>query len=143
MASQDKTTQDSDIESLFLLGSGRIDQALKRVRLAHGARLRVARVAALSAAVTWLPLLVLAAVEGLAWGDRVAVPLLKDFLPYGQFLLADFGALYENARRMRPVPLELQHIFALVLAAVLPFLPLVFLVVPAQTVFRKLVKLLM
>ncbi len=34
------------------------------------------------------PLLILAAVEGLAWGDRVAVPLLKDFLPYGQFLLA-------------------------------------------------------
>ena len=67
MTSQDKTTQDPDIESPFLLGSGRIDQALKRVRLA--------RVAALS--------------------------------------------------------------------AVLPFLPRVFLVVPAQTVFRRVVELLM
>ena len=36
---------------------------------------------------TWLPLLFLAAAEGVAWGDRVEVPLLKDFLPYGQFLL--------------------------------------------------------
>lgn len=79
---------DPDIESLFLLGGGRIRRGLQRAKLARGARLHAVRVAALSAAVTWLALLVLAAVEGVAWGDRVAVPLLKDFLPYGQFLLA-------------------------------------------------------
>jgi len=88
MGNQDKTTPDPVIESLFLLGGGRITRGLERVKLARDAHLRTSRAAALSTAVTWLPLLVLAAVEGVAWGDRVAVPLLKDFLPYGQFLLA-------------------------------------------------------
>ena len=88
MGNQDNTTPDPDIESLFLLGGGRITRGLERVKLARDARLRATWAAALSPAVTWLPLLVLAAVEGVAWGDRVAVPLLKDFLPYGQFLLA-------------------------------------------------------
>lgn len=55
--------------------------------------------------------------------------------------LADFGALYDNARLMWPMPLEMRHIFTLVLAAVLPFLPLVFLVVPAQEVLRTMIEL--
>ena len=88
MTSQDNPTQGPDIEALFQLGSGRFDRLLERARLAHGARLHLGRVAALSAAVAWVPLLILAAIEGVAWGNRVAVPLLKDFLPYGQFLLA-------------------------------------------------------
>ena len=57
--------------------------------------------------------------------------------------LADFAVLFENASRMRPVPLEVRNIFVLVLAAVLPFLPLVFLVMPVSEVFRTLTKLLM
>ncbi len=56
---------------------------------------------------------------------------------------ADFGVLYENARWMKPVPLELQHIFVMVLAALLPFLPLVFLVIPAQEVFQAMFRLVM
>jgi hypothetical protein len=88
MGNRNKMRPDSVIESLFLLGGGRIARGLERVKLARDARLRATWAAALSPALTWLPLLVLAAVEGLAWGDRVAVPLLKDFLPYGQFLLA-------------------------------------------------------
>ena len=43
---------------------------------------------------------------------------------------------------MRPVPLEMQHILALVLAAVVPFLPLIFLVMPAREVMRTLLKFL-
>jgi len=88
MTNQDKTTPQPDIESLFLLGGGRFSQRLERFQLAEGARLRAGRMAALLAAVTWLPLVILAAVEGVAWTDRLEVPLLKDFLPYGQFLLA-------------------------------------------------------
>jgi hypothetical protein len=38
--------------------------------------LRTGRVAALVAAATWVPLVILAAAAGLAWGDRVSVPLL-------------------------------------------------------------------
>ena len=56
--------------------------------------------------------------------------------------LSDFGALYENARLMRPVPMETQHVLGLVLAAVTPFLPLVFLVMPAREVLRTLARLL-
>jgi len=56
--------------------------------------------------------------------------------------LSDFGILYENARLMRPVPMETQHVLGLVLAAVTPFLPLVFLVMPAREVLRTLARLL-
>jgi hypothetical protein len=38
--------------------------------------------------------------------------------------------------------LALRHILSLILAAMLPFLPLVFLVVPAQEVLRTVVELL-
>jgi hypothetical protein len=56
--------------------------------------------------------------------------------------LSDFGVLYENARLMRPVPLEIRHVVMLVLAAAMFFLPLVFLVMPAREVLQTLAKLL-
>jgi hypothetical protein len=77
-----------EIESLFLREGGRYARLLDRLRLAHEGRLRAGRVAALLAGVTWLPLLLLAAFEGVAWGRRLEVPFLEDFLPYGQFLVA-------------------------------------------------------
>ncbi len=77
-----------DIEGLFGLGGGRVSRGLERLQLARGARLRAGRVAVLLAAVTWVPLLVLAAIEGVAWGGAVQVPLVRDYLPYGQLLIA-------------------------------------------------------
>jgi hypothetical protein len=56
--------------------------------------------------------------------------------------LSDFSVLYDHARLMRPVPLEMQHILALVLSAVVPFLPLVFIVMPAREVMQTLLRLL-
>lgn len=56
--------------------------------------------------------------------------------------LTDFGALFENARLMKPVPLEWRHVGAIVLAAAVPFVPLIFLVVPAREVLRALTHLL-
>jgi hypothetical protein len=56
--------------------------------------------------------------------------------------LTDYGALFDNARLMKPVPMEWRHIAALVLAAALPFVPLVFLVMPAQDVLRTIAGLL-
>jgi hypothetical protein len=88
MDREGKTTPAPDVESLFLLGAGRLNRGLERIQLASGARVHAGRMAGFLAAITWLPLLVLAAVEGLAWGDTVQVPLVKDFLPYGQLLLA-------------------------------------------------------
>jgi hypothetical protein len=49
---------------------------------------RISRVAVLSVLVTWLPLLILATIDKVAWGGAVRIPLLKDFLPLGQFLVA-------------------------------------------------------
>ncbi len=55
MTSQENTTQSPDIESLFQLGSGRFGRIFERVRLAHGARLHLGRVAVLSAVMAWMP----------------------------------------------------------------------------------------
>jgi len=77
-----------DVEALFTLGGGRVSRGLERLQLASGARLHTGRVAVLLAALTWLPLLVFAAIEGVAWGGTVQVPFVKDFLPYGQLLIA-------------------------------------------------------
>ena len=96
MTDRGETTSVPDVEDLYALGGGRVGRGLERLQLARGARLRVGRVAALLAAVTWLPLLVLAAIQGVAWGSTVQVP----------------------------------------------FLPLVFLVMPAREVLRTLARLL-
>jgi hypothetical protein len=83
-----RTTPAPDVELIFALGGGRFSRGLERVKLARGARLHAGRVALLLAILTWLPLLVLTAFEGVAWGNAVQVPLLRDFLPYGQLLIA-------------------------------------------------------
>jgi hypothetical protein len=77
-----------DIEAMLGPGDGFVSRGLERLQLIRGARLRFGRLAILLAAVTWLPLLVLAIVEGVAWGERVHVPFLMDYLPYGQLLIA-------------------------------------------------------
>lgn len=88
MTDRSESTPVADVEKLFALGEGRFGRGLERLQLARDARLRVGRVAVLLAAMTWLPLLVLAAIEGVAWGDSVQVPLVRDYLPIGQFLIA-------------------------------------------------------
>ena len=88
MADRDSTTVSPDLEALFGLSGGRVGRGLERLQLARGARLRAGRVAVLLSVVTWLPLLVLTAVEGVAWGGAVQVPFVRDYLPYGQLLIA-------------------------------------------------------
>jgi hypothetical protein len=78
----------SDVEELFALGGGRVSRGLERLQLARGARLHAGRVAVFLAAATWLPLFILASIEGVAWGNGVQVPFVKDYLPYGQLLIA-------------------------------------------------------
>jgi hypothetical protein len=56
--------------------------------------------------------------------------------------MCDYSTLYENARLMRPIPLEIHNMLMLVVSAILPFVPLVFLVMPAQEVLKTLAKLL-
>ena len=57
--------------------------------------------------------------------------------------LADFGALYENARAMRPLPLDPRQLAVMILSALLPFLPLVLLVMPAREVLQALRELVL
>jgi hypothetical protein len=88
MTDRGATTAEPDVEALFALGGGRVSKGLERLQLARGARLHAGRVAVILAGATWLPLLVLAAIEGVAWGNAVQVPFVRDFLPYGQLLVA-------------------------------------------------------
>jgi hypothetical protein len=77
-----------DIESSFMTGCGRVARLLERLGLARGNRLLAKRLAMVSVALTWVPLLILSIIERVAWGARVPVAFLEDFLPYGQFLVA-------------------------------------------------------
>jgi len=72
--------------------------------------------------------------ESGGWGSAVAENEVS--------ALADFGALYENARLTRPLPMDTRDVVMLILAAAVPFVPLIFLVVPAQEVVRTLARLL-
>jgi hypothetical protein len=60
----------------------------KRVGLIKAHAPLMVRRAALAAALTWGPLLVLSLIEGTAWGHNVPVPFLRDFSTYTRFLLA-------------------------------------------------------
>ena len=57
--------------------------------------------------------------------------------------LADYGVIFDNARLMRPIPFEVRHIVTLALVALLPFLPLVLLVMPAREILQTLAQLLL
>src|SRR6187549_1474478 len=49
---------------------------------------RIGRRVLLLIGVTWLPMLVLAAIGGLAFGDAVRLPFLRDITVYARFLVA-------------------------------------------------------
>jgi hypothetical protein len=51
-------------------------------------RVRVVRRAVFATLVTWLPLLVLSLVQGLAYGEQVTIPFLRDFAVNVRFLVA-------------------------------------------------------
>jgi hypothetical protein len=67
---------------------GPLFQALRRARLTgEGLQLVHRRIIAI-ATIAWAPLLVLSAVQGLAWGSAVAVPFLKDIDVHARFLVS-------------------------------------------------------
>jgi hypothetical protein len=75
-----------DIPSLLLTEGGPGDALLRRLRLAPLGR-HAARTAIALAAVTWVPLLVFSAIEGLAVGGA-AIPFLYDLAAHVRFLVA-------------------------------------------------------
>jgi hypothetical protein len=75
-------------EDFSLVIGGPLFQALRRARLTgDGLQLVHRRIIAI-ATLAWIPLFVLSAEEGRAWGSAVAVPFLKDIDVHARFLLA-------------------------------------------------------
>jgi hypothetical protein len=79
---------EGEIRELTLTQGGPTYQIEKRVGLIRKNSPLVVRRALLSICVTWLPLLILAALQGYATGHHVAVPFLGDFAVHARFLLA-------------------------------------------------------
>ena len=80
-------TLPSEEEFSLVLG-GPLFQAFRRSRLAgDGLQLARRRIVAL-AALAWIPLLALSALDGKAWGHAVAVPFLRDIDAHVRFLVA-------------------------------------------------------
>ena len=73
---------------LLLMEGGPLYRIEKRVGLIKEHAPITVRRAALAAVLTWVPLLILSAIEGTAYGHTVAVPFLRDFSNYTRFLLA-------------------------------------------------------
>jgi hypothetical protein len=72
----------------LLMEGGPLFTLQKRVGLIKDEAPYLKRRAAVAALATWLPLLILAAMQGLAFGHTVPVPFLRDFSTYTRFLLA-------------------------------------------------------
>ena len=77
-----------DVRNFSLVVGGPLFQLLRRARLEDDAAQMVRRRIAAFVLLTWLPLLVAAAAEGLAWDGRVAVPFLHDAAVHVRFLVA-------------------------------------------------------
>ena len=90
-ASSDRPKQasepvDSMADDFSIVVGGPVYDFLLRIGLAH--RLpNILRRIVLFVAITWLPLLILALKDGVAFGHKVAIPFLYDFSVYGRLLL--------------------------------------------------------
>ena len=72
----------------LLMEGGPLYRLEKSIRLVKANAPFTIRRALFAAALTWLPLLILTAIQGRAFGHSVAVPFLNDFSTYSRFLLA-------------------------------------------------------
>jgi hypothetical protein len=93
-------------EDFSIIIGGPLFQALRRARLAGDALQLVNRRIIVIATFAWVPLLVLSAAEGRAWGYTVAVPFLHDIDVHARFLIALPLLIVSEIvvhQRMRPV----------------------------------------
>lgn len=72
----------------LLMEGGPLFTLQKRVGLIREGSPYLKRRALVAALITWVPLLILAGLQGLAFGHNVPVPFLRDFSGYSRFLLA-------------------------------------------------------
>ena len=89
-----------------LVLGGPLFQLLRRAHLSDDALMMVRQRLVVFALLTWLPLLLLSALEGRAWGSRTVVPFLLDIEVHVRFLVAlPLLVVAELVvhRRMRPL----------------------------------------
>jgi len=79
---------DARSDALSVAHEGPAYRMALRLGFAHPVPTRLAMKMGLIALVTWVPLLVLSFVSGLAFGDRVDVPFLRDPSAYSRYLAA-------------------------------------------------------
>ena len=84
--SQPALLQESPDFSLVL--GGPLFQLFRRARLSGNTLELLHRRVLVISLVTWLPLLILSAFEGHAWGDALKIPFLKDLETHVRFLVA-------------------------------------------------------
>jgi hypothetical protein len=75
-------------EDFSLVLGGPLFQMLRRAYLSGSALELLRRRIFFLVTISWLPLLLLSAAEGLAWGNKVALPFLKDIDAHARFLVA-------------------------------------------------------
>jgi hypothetical protein len=78
----------SAAENFSLTRGGPFHRILVRLGRASDERRRVVNRALFATLVTWLPLLVLALMQGVAYGSQVKIPFLRDFAVNARFLIA-------------------------------------------------------
>lgn len=82
-----RETADSLVKSFSIVLGGPIYDSLLRFGLVRQTLPNVARRIAVLVGITWLPLLLLALKDRMAFGHHVTVPFLYDFSTYGRFWL--------------------------------------------------------
>jgi hypothetical protein len=82
------TSYDPHAHPLLLMEGGPLYRIERRLGLAKSNSPRIIRRAFLLVAITWVPMLILCLLQGIAAGNNVAVPFLKDYSAYTRFLLA-------------------------------------------------------
>jgi hypothetical protein len=80
--------EDHDKRPFLLTEGGPLYRIEKRVGLIKSRTLEVRRRALISILFTWVPLFLLCAAQGTAFGHGLTMPFLKDFSAYTRFLIA-------------------------------------------------------
>jgi Na+/alanine symporter len=76
------------LRPFLLMEGGPLYRIERRIGLIKANAPLTVRRAIFAAAFAWLPLLILSAIQGVAFGNKVQMPFLHDFSAYTRFLLA-------------------------------------------------------
>lgn len=75
-------------ENFSITDGGPLHRVLARLESSWSERLLVVRRALATTAITWVPLLLLSALQGLAWGRHIQIPFVRDLAVNVRFLIA-------------------------------------------------------